>query len=332
MQIRIPLSGCLWLATALGALYGAEFPQAEISNGRIKAVVYLPDAAKGYYRATRFDWSGAIARLECNGHNYFGVWFPKYDPLLNDSITGPVEEFRTGDTALGWEEAKVGGTFIKIGVGVLRKPDERPYAFSRTFEIVNGGKWTSRASDDSVEFTHELADAASGYAYVYRKVVRLAKGEPRMTIEHSLRNTGKRAIETNVYNHNFFMLDNQPSGPELSVKFAFEPKATRDLRGMAEVRGKQLVYLKEIASRQSVFTEFTGFGATASDFDFRVENAKSGAGVRVVGDRPLWKMVFWSIPTVLSPEAYVDMKIEPGAESHWRLTYDFYTLPRPAGN
>jgi hypothetical protein len=57
-----------------------------------------------------------------------------------------------------------------------------------------------------------------------------------------------------------------------------------------------------------------------------VENKKVGAGVRVQGDQPLWKVVFWSIRTVLSPEAYINMKIEPGREFRWKLTYDFYTF------
>src|SRR5437016_7325925 len=102
-----------WLALGL-TLSAAEFPEAQITNGQIKAKLYLPDAEKGYYRATRFDWSGVIASLEYKGHNYFGVWFPKYDPKLHDSITGPVEEFRTGDTGLGYADAKPGGTFIRI--------------------------------------------------------------------------------------------------------------------------------------------------------------------------------------------------------------------------
>jgi hypothetical protein len=62
-------------------------------------------AADGYYRATRFDWSGVVASLEFQGHNYFGVWFPHYDPKLHDAITGPVEEYRTGDRGLGYADA-----------------------------------------------------------------------------------------------------------------------------------------------------------------------------------------------------------------------------------
>jgi hypothetical protein len=74
-----------------GVVMAAEFPEAEISNGRIQAKFYLPDAERGYYRGTRFDWSGSIYSLQCNGHEYFGKWFEKYDPKIHDAITGPVE-------------------------------------------------------------------------------------------------------------------------------------------------------------------------------------------------------------------------------------------------
>jgi hypothetical protein len=289
----------------------------------------LPDAANGYYRATRFDWSGVIASLEFQGHSYFGVWFPRYDPKVNDSITGPVEEYRTGDSAPGYAEAKTGETFVRIGVGLLKKPEEARFQQFKTYEIVDNGKWTVKTAADSVEFTHEVTDPVSGYAYLYRKTVRLAKDAPRMTIDHSLKNTGKKSIETNVYNHEFFMLDNQPSGPDFSVKFPFDLKAVADFRGLAEVRGKELHYLQELRTGNTVHTELTGFGNSARDFDFRVENAKTGAGVHVTGDQPLWKMDFWSIRNTLCPEAYINMKIEPGQESQWHIVYDFYVV-KPA--
>jgi hypothetical protein len=317
----------LAITLALSPLTAADPPQAEITNGTVHAKLYLPDAINGYYRATRFDWSGVIASLEFQGHSYFGVWFPRYDPKINDSITGPVEEYRTGMSALGYAEAKVGENFIRIGVGLLKKPEEQQFQQFKTYEIADNGKWTVKTAADSVEFTHEVTDPVSGYAYLYKKTVRLARDAPRMTIEHSLKNTGKKSIETNVYNHEFFMLDNQPSGPDFSVKFPFDLKAAVDFRGLAEVSGKELHYLQELGPRNTVHSELTGFGDTARDFDFRVENRKTGAGVHVTGDRPLWKIDFWSITKTLCPEAYINMKIEPGQESQWRITYDFYVLP-----
>jgi len=314
-------------ALAASLLRAAGPPQASISNGVIQARLYLPDAANGYYRATRFDWSGVIASLEFQGHNYFGVWFPRYDPKLHDSITGPVEEYRTGESGLGYDEAKAGGTFIRIGVGLLKKPEEAHFGQFETYEIVDNGKWTVKTSPDAVEFTHQLADPSSGYAYLYKKTVRLAKNQARLIIEHSLKNTGTKTIETNVYNHGFFTIDGTPSGPDFTVKFPFDVKALADLHGLAEVRGKELDYLRELQpGGESVFTQLTGFGDSARDFDFRVENRKTGAGVHVTGDHPLWKINFWSIRTTVCPEDFVEMKIAPGKESHWTIAYDFYVM------
>jgi hypothetical protein len=307
-------------------LPAADFPQAGITNGQIKAKLYLPDPANGYYRGTRFDWSGVIASLEYKGHNYFGPWLAKHDPKIHDAIAGPVEEFRTNNSGLGYDEAKPGETFIKIGIGVLRKGNEARYAFSAPFEIVDTGKWRVRTGADWVEFTQTLADK-SGYGYVYRKRVSLAKGKPVLLLEHSLKNTGARAIETTVYNHNFFVLDGLPSGPGFTLEFPFELKAAKDMRGLVEVRGKQVAYLQELTEGQSTGTDLTGFGKTAQDYDIRVENRKVGAGARITGDRPIDSLYFWTARTTVCPEPYIRLSIAPGRETTWRLHYEFYQLP-----
>jgi hypothetical protein len=100
------------------------------------------------------------------------------------------------------------------------------------------------------------------------------------------------------------------------------------LKGLAEVSGKDLVYLKELQKGQSVYTALDGFGPGVGDYDIRVENRKTGAGVRQRGDRPLSKLVLWSIRSTVCPEAYVSMRIEPGQESRWRIAYEFYELPK----
>ena len=314
-----------WLFAA-AALFAAEPPRAEISNGVVRARLLLPDAASGYYRGTRFDWSGVISSLSFAGHEYFGQWFDRYDPQTHDAIMGPVEEFRTHDAGLGYDEAKPGGTFVRIGVGVVRKPEEEAYRPFHTYEIVDHGRWRVRKAADRVEFVHELRGT-----YVYRKVVRLEKGKPRLVLEHSLRNTGARVLETAVYDHNFFVIDGTPTGPELSVQFPFAPRATRDLKDMAEVRAQQLLYRRDLQKGESVFTELEGFGPDARDYDIRIENRKSGAGVHISGDKPLAKVVFWSIRTTLCPEPYIQMRIPPGKEERWRIAYDFYTLREGGG-
>jgi hypothetical protein len=264
--------------------------------------------------------------LQFKGHSYFGAWNQApYDPKLHDAIMGPVEEFLTDGMGLGYAEAKPGGTFIKLGVGVIRKPDEPKFQQYKTYEIVDPGKWTIKKHSDSVEFIQAVKDPASGYAYEYSKVVRLVKGKPEMILEHRLKNKGTHAIASDVYEHNFYMIDKQPTGPDVVVKFPFEVHAAGNFGGFAETRGRELVYLKELQARQSAASELTGFSSDVKDYDLTEENVRTGAGVRQTSDRPLVRINYWSIRTTACPEAYIRMNIEPGNEFTWKIVYDFYT-------
>lgn len=332
------------LLAAPGVLPAADFPTATIANGQIQAKLYLPDAKNGFYRSTRFDWSGVIGSLKYKGHDYYGAWFQKITDVYDfgyegpdvvsapfTAMVGPAEEFQTSGKALGYDEAKPGETFIKIGVGVLRKPDEPRYDHSKPYEIVDGGKWTVRESRDSVEFTHELLDPVSHYGYVYRKVVRLTSGKPQMVLEHSLKNTGTRPIQSSVYNHNFLVLDKQAPGPDFVITVPFQIQARRaPAKELGEIRGNQIVYVKTLENQDRMTTAVQGFSDSPRDYDIRVENRKVGAGFRVTGDRPLTNIALWSIKTVLAVEPYMAMTIDPGAEFTWKLTYDYYTLSSEA--
>jgi len=325
--MRIALLAALLLAAQAAT---PPAPTAEIANGRIRAALHLPDAKAGYYRGTRFDWSGVVASLEWNGHQYFGQWFEKYDPTLHDAITGPVEEFLTKDAGLGYDEVKVGDTFVRIGVGAVRKPQEASYQRFGTYEIVDPGKWTVTKGADRITFVHQLGETA-GYAYVYRKTLRLTGSS--LVLEHSLRNTGTKTIATSVYDHNFFTLDGETAGPNIVVRFPFAPRAARPLNGLAEVNGNEVTFPKTFERTETVFTELEGFGATPKDYDFRIENRSSGAGVRITGNRPLSKLPFWSNWKTSCPEPYIDMTVAPGKEFTWEIRYDFYDVakaPAPA--
>lgn len=320
-SIRVSLLLLLAIAQAAGP---RPFPQASISNGRIRLELYLPDAKAGYYRGTRFDWSGAVSSLQWNGHEYFGQWFDRYDPLIHDAITGPVEEFLTGNaSSLGYDEAKPGETFVRIGVGVVRKPDEKEYRRFATYEILDAGAWAIDRGTDRIALTHSLRDS-TGYAYVYRKTLRLDGNT--LVLEHSLQNTGSKPIATSVYNHNFFTIDRQTTGPDFIVRFPFEPRPARPIAPLAEQRGREIAFLRELEPKQTVFTELDGFGTTAAHYGFELENRKTGAGVRVTGDRPLSKLLFWSAPKTICPEPYIDASVEPGRTSTWRTTYEFYQV------
>lgn len=322
----------------------ADPPQAEITNGQIHLKLYLPDAKNGYYRGTRFDWSGTIGSLKYQGHEYYGPWFDGVDPKVHDyrylgreiiaspcsADSGPVDEFQTNGTALGWDEARVGGTFIKIGVGVLRK-DAPKYDYVKQYEIVDAGRWKVETHRDSVEFIQELADPSTGYGYVYQKSVRLVEGQAEMRLEHRLKNTGSRTIHSAVYNHNFLVLDHQPPGPDFTISVPFQIHSPNPpSKELAGIRGNRVVYSKTLQNEDMMQTLLAGFGESPGDNEIRIVNRKVGAGVHITGDRLLARLNLWSIRTVLALEPFIDMNIAPGAEFTWTTNYDYYTLPPDA--
>jgi hypothetical protein len=334
------IAACLAPMTGVSASADSA-PRAEISNSLVRLRLYLPDAKAGFYRGTRFDWAGVIGSAEYAGHDYFPQWFQRVDTKVHDfiydgpdivagpctAVTGPTEEFVS---ALGFDEAKAGGTFIKLGVGVLRKPDDAKYDMFRLYEIVDGGKWAVNRDSESVEFKQEVSDSSTGYGYDYRKTVSVTKGKPQFVLDHSLRNTGQRAINTSVYNHNFLYLDGKAAsaGVSITVPFAIQPSPQPD-KELAEVQGNQILFRKTLTGEDRVYFAIAGFGTEPKDYDIRIENRQAGAGLHITGNRPLSRAALWSIRAPLSVEPFIDVKLEPGAEFTWRIQYDFYKV---AGN
>ena len=313
------------LDSPCAAAIKSDFPKAILANGSVQAVIYLPDPQKGYYRSTRFDWSGVVPCLTYKGHNYFGVWFDHYDPLINDSITGPVEEFRSSDglSSIHYAEAKPGELFLKPGVGVLRKVDDSPYKFGFPYPIVDGGKWTVHVKKDEVTFTQTL-QSTLGYAYIYEKTLRLDKHQPMLILEHKLKNTGAKPIDTQVYDHDFYMIDSVPTGPGMAVHFAFTPQPEKPLDAHAKIDGNDIVYLQKLGPRQSVFSYLTGYSSNPADYDFTVENRNTGVGVEQTSSSPISLFNFWSIRTTICPEAYIHVQVAPGETATWNIHYRFF--------
>ena len=320
------------------ALMAAGPPVAEISNGTISATMYLPDPVNGFYQGTPFDWSGVVRSLEANGHIYYGPWFTKRSETVRDfiydgddivagpcsSTMGPADEFRP----LGYEAAKPGWIFVKIGVGVLKRIDEKAYDAYTLYPVADHGKWSVKREGDSIEILHVLSDESSGYGYEYRKTLRLIKGKSEMELVHSLKNIGKNAIETQVYNHNFLVIDGKGPQAGTTVMLPFAVSTGRKPNPeLAAIEGNKVVYKKTLAGEDVVSFPITGFGDTASDHEIRIENRALKAGMSMRGDKPLKSVSLWSIRSNVSVEPFVAVSVAPGKEFRWASSYRYYSIP-----
>jgi len=58
-----------------------------------------------------------------------------------------------------------------------------------------------------------------------------------------------------------------------------------------------------------------------------VEHRRAKVGIRIQGDRPMERIVYWSIATTLCPEPYIQLSIPPAEAAAWTYRYEFYRLP-----
>jgi hypothetical protein len=294
-------------------------PTAFISNEHVDMKLYLPDPEHGYYRATRFDWSGIIYSLEYGGHQYVGDWKKSHDPLVHEDLTGPADSY--GDPGPGFDEAKIGGEFIRIGVGALEK-SETEYVWTKTYRILDHGLWEVEQGKDWITFTHTLK-RESGWAYIYTKRIELMKDVPGFSIIHSLINKGNKAIHTNQFNHNFFVMDQEVTGPDFSLEFPFILSSEEYNSELVELDQNKLLFKKEL-SEESTWLTLDGFGESAEDNQVKIVNQKTGAGVQISVDKPLQKIVFWAISSTICTEPYIQLDVLPGDTETWVSEYRLF--------
>lgn len=305
-------------------------PHQDISNGLVSARVYLPGEG-AFYRGTRFDRTGVVAHATFKGQDYGRPWFNGYSPAVHDftwhngevivhpasATAGPAEEF----DSIGFDAAAMGGSFLKVGVGILKRDTDKE-DHVHAYPVVNGGTVKNETGKTRVRMTQILADKASGYGYRYIKTVRLVPGKAQMVIEHALTNTGSKDIDTNVYCHNFLTLS--PRNEHITITAPFAITAARPFApDAAAVEGKTIRYLRPMKEGESVTSPISGFGSGAADYDFTVMNTASGFGQRIRGDQPLARINFWSIETNVSWEPYVAIALKPGQTKRWTYTYDY---------
>jgi hypothetical protein len=299
-----------------------DYPQFTISSTLLKANLYAPDPQKGYYRGTRFDWSGLVSRVEYGGHTFFCEFKQEHNPLNHDDICGTAEEFGI-ESAPSYAQAKAGEPFIKIGIGVLERTDESEYAFWKRYKITKPGYWRVVNWPEKMNFRQNLS-GPNGWGYDLTKVIQVADGPPTLTITRRLTNTGTQTIDTDHYGHNFLRIDNIPAGTNYTLEFPFEPRFGRDSKTQdcLAIRNRSLVFTKTPEASQAIWVRLDGF-QKREDNSIKIVNHGTGATMTITGDQPLSKLVFYSSGGVLCPEPFIKVTIPPGKTQEWTTTYRF---------
>jgi hypothetical protein len=302
----------------------AGFPCIILENNEMKATIYTPNSKTGYYRGSRFDWSGMVGRVEFRGHTYFADWQKPHAPDNPEHGIGPAEEFDM-DAPPGFAETKINESFMKIGVGKLvRSEQPANYFFNNRYVIDEPGIWTITAGRRCAEFNQSLGDTR-GWAYQYAK--RISIEESKLIITHTLKNTGTQPIASEQYCHNFISIDTAAIGPDYRVIFPFQPTITDDMakgfEGLATLQKSVLQIAQILPEGRSLWASFGGLKNAAAENGFSVENMKTGAMISIKGTLPPSKFNFYAVRSAICPEPFVKIQAHPGESVTWSSELTF---------
>ena len=274
-----------------------------ISSDRLSVEIAEPGTV---YRGSRFDWTGTVTQVTLDGqHTFCGA-----EPPGGTGGVGLHNEFGLL-AAIGYDEAAPGEQFPKLGVGLLTRPDDGPYQFARPHEIEPFAVTMSR-TERVAEFIVEPRECRG---YAARLVKRLSIDGNTLRIGYRLDNVGIKPLETSEYVHNFLCLGGQPIGPAYRLSV---PAANLDW-----LTAPLLADGTDITWAQTPSEAFYGRTTALAAFDSFWELSCGGLTVRERTDQPWDTFALWGTASVVSPEAFIPIRVLPGECMIWERVYTF---------
>ena len=208
-----------------------------LAEGAVQIMIAGPDEISKWteeYRP-RFDLLGAVAALKLDGV-----------PVLVHA--GLCDEFGMRRTPPGFDEAGIGGFFLKPGVGVLKKDRGGRYDFFHPYPVETLLKTESRSGPGELTFL-QCVDDFHGFGYRYTKQYRFEADSSRLVIRYELINTGKKPIVTDQYNHNFFSFGKNLPGTQYRIRTDFAAKPLQRSGAWCSYRRREFAGFRMIPPR-----------------------------------------------------------------------------------
>lgn len=359
-------------------------------NGDLSVVVYLPKGVKPgertYYESSRFDWSsmiGSITRTTTNPntgvketHNLYGTneWRQPHDPWWPESGVGLASEFGVGtdgslcnflcgwnqnnevtNGVLGYQEAKSGESFLKIGVGELIKgscsscDSAEDYKFNSPYQFARQPVWTFETVDNNsnaIILSHEAVLGNGRFGYKLEKHITL--NDDQLLVKTVLSNLGSQAFSTAWYSHHFFTCDSQPVHDGYAVDFdvvdKYKEPATwywsTPLEDYASVRmhnnskggGEDSKFVRIEMQRGLEYNvrikaEFEKDEQSKGEFTLKACNTKIRETIPEVRDGSsgisMYAYNLYIESGTFSPEPQILLRLDPGQSTSWTQQLDF---------
>ena len=320
-----------------------------LQSDRLTVEISRPGVA---YHGTRFDWNGFITQVTLDGQHTFCV--PEdYTPGKGTGGIGICNEFGI-DQPVGYDEAKPGDCFPKLGIGLLTRLDSSTYSFWDPHQIAQRFPIEMAVSKQQVTFTVQPIECR-GYAARLTKQISVENN--RMTIQYELENTGEKPILTNEYTHNFIGINQQPLGSAYTLRFpqniAFEDITPMVRDQLPRWMRRFLPFFADAAARKYIQKQLSILNANdrelswhhtpTSPFYCRLANLEQLQQTSEGEFHTMWELhhstdevfmcekvnfspvriALWGTTHVVSVEVFKGIQLQAGGKETWARQYEF---------
>lgn len=279
------------------------------------------------YTGTRFDWTAFITQVTLDGTHTFCV--PEsFTPGQGTGGVGLCNEFGI-EEVIGYDEVQPGDPFPKLGIGLLTRPDEKPYNFFRPHDIVTPFPIHVTADATQAMFTVEPVDCRGCAVRLTKTVTVEGAG---LTIAYALENVGAKPILTTEYVHNFMRIDERAIGPDYRLCMPYTIEFATPLEGPFAERMAEMMAVLDVQDgdirwkttpEHNFYCRPLGFAQSTAP-QWELVHEPSGVGMREFDDFAPARVVVWGAEHVVSAEIFVPLNVQPGETQCWTRRYEFF--------
>jgi hypothetical protein len=294
-----------------------------LQSDRLTVEIAQPGTA---YSGTRFDWTAFMTQVTLDGIHTFCV--PEsLQPGQGTGGVGLCNEFGI-EEVIGYNEAQPGEPFPKLGIGLLARPDEKPYNFFRPHEIVVPFPIHVAVTATQATFTVDPVECR-GYAVRLTKTITVEGVE--LTIAYALENVGEKPIVTTEYVHNFMGIDGHAIGPDYRLRMPYTIGFAASQGPFAERMAQMMTILDvqggdircKATPQHPFYCRPLGFSRTDAA-QWELLHEPTGVGLREHDDFTPTRVAVWGTTHVISAEVFVPVNVQPGETQRWTRRYEFF--------
>ncbi|MBN2657866.1 MAG: hypothetical protein JXR86_12455 [Spirochaetales bacterium] len=282
----------------------------ELDNKDLNLSLLVPGTV---YKRSRFDWTGIVDQITLSGVPFLGT--ESDGAYRGTEGIGLSSEFDIVSPP-GYGKTLPGQSFMKIGIGCLRRESSEDYDFMKDYQLTPF-ETEIKTGPDKVTFSQL---GCTNRSFSYDLIKEIIAGDREVIIRFHLINRGRATIKSEEYCHNFFRPGNRDISGSMSFSCSHPFSVAEQIGDLDFTEPKRVSFRKK---PESVFYMSGNVLKKTENFSWAIEDREKNISVKGFEDFPVSRIALWGMSHVISPETFNEIVLESGEDLKWSRRYLF---------